>query len=476
MTTHIPPILAAAGSFAPLRENQTAAAVCAVLMAHAPILVPEVGGERGGAARASSQAMRQAAACMVGFKPETVVLISPHSPRHPRAFGLWAGERLRGSLAQFNAPGAQVNLPNDTPLANAIATEATRRGLATWMIDSRALDHGALVPLWFLAEAGWSGPTIVLGLNYPDDGGLSELGEAIAAAARVSRRRIAIIASGDMSHRLTPDAPAGFNPQARHFDESFIGLLRDGNYHQISKLDPNLRELAAEDAVDSTLVAASAVDWKATGHKVLHYEGPFGVGYGVAILFADESGPAASQTKATQADAREGDILPGVARQSIAAALRDSSELPPAATSPYLRAPRAVFVTMHERGGKLRGCAGTILPYYPNLLAETWHSARLAAFHDSRFDPVEARELPNLHFEVSVLHSMEKITSADELDPARYGVIVSAEDGRRGLLLPALPDVTTSKEQLSIARKKGWIGPNEPVLLQRFQVDHFEEP
>ncbi len=196
----------------------------------------------------------------------------------------------------------------------------------------------------------------------------------------------------------------------------------------------------------------------------------------MAILFADESGPAASQTKATQTTAREGDILPALARQSIAAALSGSSELPPAAASPYLRSPRAVFVTMHERGGKLRGCAGTILPFYPNLVAETWHSARLAAFHDSRFDPVEARELPNLHFEVSVLHSMEKITSADELDPARYGVIVSTEDGRRGLLLPALPDITTGKQQLAFTRRKGWIGPNEPVLLQRFQVDHFEEP
>jgi AmmeMemoRadiSam system protein A len=445
-------------------------------MAHAPILVPEVGGERGGAARASSQAMRQAAECVVGFKPETVVLISPHSPRHRGAFGLWGGERLGGSLAQFNAPGAQVSLPNDRPLADAIAAEANGRGLATWMIDSGVLDHGALVPLWFLAKAGWTGPTIVLGLNYPDEGGLGELGEAIAAGGRACHRRIAIVASGDMSHRLTPGAPAGFDPKARYFDEAFIRLIRDGDYHQIGKLNHDLRELAAEDAVDSTLVAVSAVEWKAAGHKVLHYEGPFGVGYGVAILFADESSQAASQTASPQAAGREGDMLPGLARRSIAAALRGSSELPPAATSEYLRAPRAVFVTMHERVGKLRGCAGTILPYYPNLVVETWHSARLAAFHDSRFEPVEASELPNLHFEVSVLHSMEKITSADELDPARYGVIVSAEDGRRGLLLPALPDVTTSKQQLSIARKKGWIGPNEPVLLQRFQVDHFEEP
>ena len=103
------------------------------MVPHAPILVPEVGGERGSAAQATGQAMREAAACVMSFRPETLVLISPHSPRHPRAFGLWAGERLQGYLAQFNAPGAQVSLPNNGQLANTIVTEAKMRDLATWI-------------------------------------------------------------------------------------------------------------------------------------------------------------------------------------------------------------------------------------------------------------------------------------------------------------------------------------------------------
>jgi len=444
-------------------------------MPHAPILVPEVGGERGGAAQASCQAMREAAACVMSFRPERLVLISPHSPRQPRAFGVWAGERLQGTFAQFNASRAQVSLPNDTQLARSIVTEAGARHLATWMIHDRALDHGALVPLWFLAGAGWAGPTVVLSLNYPEDGGLSELGETIAAAARALHLRIAIVASGDMSHRLTPDAPGGFHPQARQFDETFIHLIRNGDYHELRNIDPGLRELAAEDAVDSTLVAAAAVDWKSTGHKVLHYEGPFGVGYGVAILFAEKSNPADLQPASAHDTDPEGVILPGLARQSVAVALRGSSELPQAAIGQYLSARRAVFVTLRERSGMLRGCAGTIHPGCASVVAETWRSARLAAFQDSRFPPVVARELPSLRFEVSVLHSLEEISSADDLDPARYGVVVSTEDGRRGLLLPAIEEIKTAGQQVDLARKKGWIGPDEPVKLHRFQVDHFEE-
>jgi AMMECR1 domain-containing protein len=123
----------------------------------------------------------------------------------------------------------------------------------------------------------------------------------------------------------------------------------------------------------------------------------------------------------------------------------------------------------------LRGCTGTILPVCANLVAETWRSARLAALQDSRFPPVAADELPNLRFDVSVLHSMEKVSSVEELDPAHYGVVVSTGDGRLGLLLPGVAEIKTGGQQLGLARKKGWIGPDEPVMLQRFQVDHFEE-
>ncbi len=459
----------------PLGEYQTDMVVCAVLMPHAPILVPEVAGERSGAARASCQAMRQAAACVMSFKPESLVLISPHSPRQPEAFGVWAGENLHGSFARFDAPGARVSLPNDTPLAQAIVAEAGSCGLATWMIHGQPLDHGALVPLWFLAGAGWAGPAVVLSLSYSQNSGLVELGKTIAAAAHASRRRVAVIASGDMSHRLKQDAPCGFHPQAHQFDETFIRLVRDGEYHEIQNMDPELRELAAEDAVDSTLVAAAAVDWKTTGHKVLNYEGPFGVGYGVAILFAAESNPADPRPAPPDDPSREGFILPDLARQSVTAALRGGSERPPAPGNPYLDTPRGVFVTLRQRDGALRGCTGTILPACANLVAETWRNARMAAFEDPRFPPVEARELPNLRFDVSVLHSIETISSISKLDPARYGVVVSTHDGRRGLLLPAIEDINSGAQQLSLARKKGWIEPNEPVMLQRFQVDFFEE-
>jgi AmmeMemoRadiSam system protein A len=452
------------------------AVVCAVLMPHAPILVPAVGGARGDAAAASCQAMRAAAAAVLSYRPESLVLISPHSPRQPGAFGLWADNRLEGSFDQFGAPQAQVNLPNDRRLANALVVEAQSRSVAILPISNYRLDHGALVPLWFLAEAGWAGPTIILSLNYSDDGGLTNLGEAIAAAANGLHRRIGLVASGDMSHRLTTNAPCGFHPQAPEFDETFIHLVRGGNYRELQQINPDLRELAAEDAVDSTLIAAAAVGWQSDGHRVLSYEGPFGVGYGVAILFAEKPETARDEPNVSATDQRDGDALPRVARQAVRAALSGSSEDAPVATGEYLSSARGVFVTVRRRNGKLRGCVGTIVPVCADLVAETWRNARLAALQDNRFSPVAADELADLRFEVNVLHSIEAVASTDELDPRRYGLIVSASDGRRGLLLPGIKSIKSRAQQLRLARKKGWIDLDEPVTVQRFEVDHFEEP
>ena len=457
-----------------IRPPNTTGIVCAVLMPHAPVLVPGVGGERGRAAANSCRAMRAAAKCLLRQQPESVLLLSPHSPRQPDAFGLWADDWLHGSFAELGAPQVELNLPPDQPLAQALTAEMHARDLATWRIRQHPLDHGALVPLWFLVEAGWDGPTLVLGLNQHTTEDLTALGEAIAAAADQLSRRLALVASGDLSHRLLPEAPCGFNPRAHLFDETFMALIRAGSYRELENIAPDLRELAAEDAVDSTLIATAAVNWENTHHEVLNYEGPFGVGYGIAVLFA-ETGSTDDPATASPPK-KEGAMLPAVARRAVAAALRGTAEPAPLPSGNYLNTKQGVFVTIRQPDGNLRGCVGTFAPKEANIVAETWRSARLAALQDNRFNPVTPEELDSLRFEVSVLHSLEEVSRATELDPRRYGVLVSVADGRRGLLLPGITEIQTPEQQLRYAREKAGIGHDEPLTIQRFQVDRFSEP
>jgi len=448
------------------------------LMPHAPILVPGVGGERLADAAATAEAMTAVARHAVAVHPEGVVLISPHSPRQPGAFGVWQTPRLRGSLAAFGSPEDQVDLPLDRAFADRLETEAGRRQLRTWRIGGEPLDHGAMVPLCYLVWAGWKGPTVVLSLNYTGEGGRDDLGRAIAATAEELPRRVAVIASGDMSHRLTPTAPCGFHRDAHRFDELFIALLREGAYGNVRQIDPGLQEVAAEDAADSTVVALAAAGYRNDGHAVLSYEGPFGVGYGVAILYEPKETPDAGGAAAGAA----GNVvshfadLPAIARRAVESEFSGGPRSPPFQAAGKLTARHGVFVTVRTAKGELRGCRGSLQPMEKDLVQETWRNALATAFHDYRFPPVQAAELPELRFSVTVLAELEPVAAEAELDPAVYGVVVSAKDGRKGVLLPSIRGIDAVNQQLGIARRKADIGPDERISIQRFKARSFKEP
>jgi AmmeMemoRadiSam system protein A len=170
-----------------------------------------------------------------------------------------------------------------------------------------------------------------------------------------------------------------------------------------------------------------------------------------------------------------------LARTAIERYVEEGKRLKPAeAPAPVEGSPAGVFVTIHKASsGELRGCIGTIEPTERSLAQETINNAIAAATRDPRFPPIGAQELNDLVIDVSVLYPPEAIDSMEQLDPRRYGVIVqsSAEDfrrgARRGLLLPDIPGIDDAETQVSYARQKAWIGPDEPVQLFRFRVEKF---
>jgi len=262
-------------------------------MPHAPILIPSVAGQRVGRVQSTVAAMREATRRAVATGVDAVVIISPHAPREPEAFGIRTGERLYGTLQAFGAPKEGVEFQIDTALATQIAHHAAQRGVQTAPVADSALDHGTVVPLWFFAEAGWHGPVVALNLSLTDHLKVVELGEAIAAAAAGIGRRVAFIASGDLSHRLTSSAPSGFDARGAEFDLWLVDTLRRGGHRELLDFSPDLKKAAGEDALDSVLVGLGATGFNATSTEILSYEGPFGVGYGVAILYSGPS-PASS--------------------------------------------------------------------------------------------------------------------------------------------------------------------------------------
>jgi aromatic ring-opening dioxygenase LigB subunit len=83
---------------------------------------------------------------------------------------------------------------------------------------------------------------------------------------------------------LTPDAPNGYSPRGREFDERLVTLVKKYDVEGILKFDPQLAAEAAQDSLWSIAILLGALSGSPVKPEVLSYEGPFGVGYMTAVF------------------------------------------------------------------------------------------------------------------------------------------------------------------------------------------------
>lgn len=248
-------------------------------------MVPEVGGTMSERVKASIVAMRELSQRVIEREAETVVIVSPHAPLVAKAFVAYGASRLIGDFSDFRAPQTQVGFPADLELLNSIHDTSVAGRLNLKILEDSSVDHGVSVPLYFLQREGWTGSVVALGYSFLPVEDHVRFGRVIRVAAESVGRSFAFIASGDLSHRLSPDAPAGFHPNARLFDEKIVECLNNGFPKGILQIKSLLLQVAGECGYRSLLVALGVIQGLDLSCEILSYEAPFGVGYLVGQLF-----------------------------------------------------------------------------------------------------------------------------------------------------------------------------------------------
>lgn len=434
---------------------------------HPAIIIPEIGREELGKVSKTVAAMQQLAGRFKALSPEILIVITPHGSVFREGPSILTADKISGNFGQFGFPGLKVDFQTDRELLALLGEETAGETLQPVYLDDQSrrseLDHGAMVPLYYLHEAGVNAPGlhITFGFNKLKD--LYNFGKALRRAIERRGLKTALVASGDLSHRLFQGAPAGYTPEGAKYDHLLVELIRHGRVDEIVNIDSRLVEQAGECGLRSFVIALGSlagIDFKS---EILSYEGPFGVGYLVAAL---EPAEVNTTSLADQSP-------PALARQVLEEYLRDGTKPDPADLPEFYRQKAGVFVTL-KKEGRLRGCIGTFEPVHSSLAAEIAANAVSAATRDPRFPPVSLEELKKLTVSVDVLSPLEKVNSKEDLDPKTYGLFLRS--GRRsGLLLPDLEGVDTVDEQVSITRQKAGILPEEPVELYRFQVTRYRE-
>lgn len=247
-------------------------------MPHPPLLIPEVGKENISHLKETQEAYKHLEAELYARKPEVLMIISSHSPNQ-QSFSINQQPKIKINFKRFGDLLTNLEFDNDLSLGYKIK-EATETTLPIVLTAEETVDYGAGVPLFYLAQHL---PNCQVCIVHPakdlDYAQHVKFGEMIREEISSYNKRIAIVAAGDLSHRLHQDSPAGYSPRAQEFDQTVIKILAEKNHESLVKFDKFLAEEAKECAIKPLAVLQGIIKDLNYESEKLSYQAPFGIGY-----------------------------------------------------------------------------------------------------------------------------------------------------------------------------------------------------
>lgn len=462
------------------------------MVPHPPMIVPAVGQGSEAVVKETTMAYEKVAEMVAELKPDTIVISSPHTVLYADYFHISPGASASGSFAGFRAPEVSFSVDYDEEFVQKLSAFAAYEEIDAGILGEKdaSLDHGTMVPLYFITKKYTDCRIVRLGLSGFSLETHYRMGMLVKRVAEELDRRVVYIASGDLSHKLKEEGPYGFDEAGPVYDERIMDVMGSGSFDQLFEFDEHFLEKAAECGHRSFVMLAGALDRTGVSIERLSHQDVTGVGYGICtylVTGSDESRAFLDKWERTEDERRlkkknAEDAYVRLARASLESYIKERKKIrmedvcgtlftpEEKEETEQLRNRRAgVFVSLHKQG-QLRGCIGTIMATKDSIADEIIENAISASTRDPRFSPVTEEELKYLEYSVDVLGETEEIETEEELDVKRYGVIVT-KGMKRGLLLPNLDGVDTVEEQLSIAKRKAGLLSNEKgCKLERFEV------
>ena len=253
--------------------------VFAAITPHPPILIPSIGKDNINQITKTKEAMEALADGLYAAQPETIIIISPHGLINADFFTIQVSESYHGDFKNFGDLDAKFEFGSDLSFINKIKIRAETPEPPISLINDPSLDHGVLVPLYYLTQNLPQARIVPMAYSFLVYQEHFEFGKYLKHVITRSNKRIALIASGDLSHCLTKDAPAEYSAKGEVFDKKLISILEKMDCEQLLNFDQELAGEAKECGLRSFIILAGALSGINCEPRVLSYEYPFGVGY-----------------------------------------------------------------------------------------------------------------------------------------------------------------------------------------------------
>ena len=260
------------------------------MVPHPPIAVQEIGRGEENKITDTLRSFETVAKDIAALKPDTLIVTSPHATMYRDYFHISPGREAEGDFGQFRARQVSFHTDYDTELVDTISRLAADAGLPAGTEGERAprLDHGTLVPLYFIHREYRDYRLVRIGLS-----GLSlaqhwKLGNTIRDAVEQTGRRAVFIASGDLSHCQKADGPYGYRPEGPAYDRKIMEVMGKGDFEALLHFDEAFLEESMECGHRSFTILGGAFEGTAVRCRPLSHEATFGVGYGFCIYHPEE--------------------------------------------------------------------------------------------------------------------------------------------------------------------------------------------
>lgn len=253
---------------------------------HPPLAIPDIGKNNLKEVSDTIDSLKELGREVVKSDPELLITISPHGTVLRESISIIDEDVVRGDFGQFGYRNISFKKKVDTHFIDVLKKNASQAGFHTISLkdrDGTKLDHGVLVPLYYIQSAGLKDiPIVPINMAFWDYHDLYEFGKIINQAIEEENKDAVVIASGDLSHRLKPGAPAGYDENAEEFDKEFVRLIDKNQLDQIKDMDKGLIHRAGECGHRPMVILTGILSQHKVKSDLKSYEGPFGVGYAVA--------------------------------------------------------------------------------------------------------------------------------------------------------------------------------------------------
>ena len=256
--------------------------VFAAITPHPPLLMPKIGKENIGKLDNTVTAMKHLALELHAAEPDSIIIISPHGPKSDK-FTINLSPTFKANFQEFGDLDTSLEFIGDDILAQEIRSTDEKSEHVT-LVSEPLLGHDVAVPLYFLLNQDKDVGVVPISHSHEGVKEHVEFGKFLHHLLMDTDKRVAIISSGDLSHKVTKDAPDGYSPKGKVFDQEVHDFVAKGKLLEVLKIKPKLIKAASQCGLNSIAVLAGALEHLTYKVEVLSYEAPFGVGYLVAHI------------------------------------------------------------------------------------------------------------------------------------------------------------------------------------------------